>query len=187
MPDIDVDATRRRLLQAIGEALTDCMDRAGVSRGELARRTGIDKSTISRYASGDLMPSIERLDRIAGALGIAASALLGHSAATGVAMAYQVAQGGWLREPWSGAMPAVMVIEADGGGLAEGDLVYVEPGDPREHRWCVAREPDGQHRMCRVRVVGDAVGLQGLGDDDTILLDERREILAVSVRRSVVA
>lgn len=60
----------------VGEMIADRRTELGLSGYELARRTGIRASTILRIERGDTQPSTEKLDILAGALGINPSQLL---------------------------------------------------------------------------------------------------------------
>ena len=51
--------------------------RAGVSQGELAKRTGMYASDISKMERGRMLPTAPRLRRLAEALGVSADYLLG--------------------------------------------------------------------------------------------------------------
>lgn len=44
--------------------------RKGFSQAQLAQRIGVDQSQISRIESGESSPTLETLDKIAGALGV---------------------------------------------------------------------------------------------------------------------
>ncbi|GAC68669.1 putative Xre family DNA-binding protein [Gordonia soli NBRC 108243] len=62
--------------QLVATALRRERTRAGLSIGELARRAGVGKSTLSQLESGDGNPSIETLWALSTALGLTFSALL---------------------------------------------------------------------------------------------------------------
>ena len=53
----------------VGEAVMAARARAGFTQGELASRTGIDQSDISKIERGLANPSVSTLNRIAAALG----------------------------------------------------------------------------------------------------------------------
>lgn len=53
----------------VGEAVMSARARAGFTQGELASRTGIDQSDISKIERGLANPSVSTLNRIAAALG----------------------------------------------------------------------------------------------------------------------
>ncbi len=50
----------------------------GLTQGELARRAGIARETLSRWESGAQHPSLESLDRIAAAAGVRLEVQLVH-------------------------------------------------------------------------------------------------------------
>ncbi|MBD1321250.1 helix-turn-helix domain-containing protein [Gordonia hankookensis] len=62
--------------QIVAASLKRERTRAGLSIGELARRAGIGKSTLSQLESGDGNPSVETLWALSTALGLQFSALL---------------------------------------------------------------------------------------------------------------
>lgn len=49
----------------IVEVLRERLSKAGESLGEIARQTGVDKATLSRFLSGQNIPSGPRLDALA--------------------------------------------------------------------------------------------------------------------------
>jgi transcriptional regulator with XRE-family HTH domain len=69
-------------VQAIAARIAAEMGRRHISYGELAHTTGLSKSTLQRYATGQTrkIPA-DRLERIAAALGVSTAALLGDDAA----------------------------------------------------------------------------------------------------------
>lgn len=52
-----------------GALLRDARKRRGLTLDELARRSGVAKSTLSLYENGRQQPSVSALDRLLGALG----------------------------------------------------------------------------------------------------------------------
>jgi transcriptional regulator with XRE-family HTH domain len=66
---MEQESTRTRLAQALGEA--------GLTQAELARRSGIDRSSISLYLSGRYCPKADKLLRLAQALGVSPQWLSG--------------------------------------------------------------------------------------------------------------
>lgn len=62
--------------QVVAAALKRERTRAGLSIGELARRAGVGKSTLSQLESGDGNPSVETLWALSTALGVQFSAFL---------------------------------------------------------------------------------------------------------------
>ena len=69
-------------VQAIAARIAAEMGRRHISYGELAQVTGLSKSTLQRYATGETrkIPA-DRLESIATALGVSTAALLGDEAA----------------------------------------------------------------------------------------------------------
>lgn len=69
-------------VQAIAARIAAEMGRRHISYGELAHTTGLSKSTLQRYATGQTrkIPA-DRLESIAAALGVSTAALLGDDAA----------------------------------------------------------------------------------------------------------
>lgn len=57
-------------MQINREALKAIRTRSGMPIAELARRTGIDRTAISRIESGDRRGTVDQLGRLAGALGV---------------------------------------------------------------------------------------------------------------------
>lgn len=70
---------------AIASNIRAALERLSVSHAELAGRTGLHQSTITRIINGDVTISVENLTRIAEALGIKAGELMpeGHSCTAG--------------------------------------------------------------------------------------------------------
>lgn len=62
--------------QSVGDLIAARRSELGLSGYELARRTGIQSSTVLRIERGETQPSAEKLDVLAGALGIDPSQLL---------------------------------------------------------------------------------------------------------------
>ena len=61
--------------------LYEAMRRAGLRQVDLERKTGISRSSISRYLSGGYEPNGDRLHRLAVALGVSEPFLLGYDVA----------------------------------------------------------------------------------------------------------
>ena len=61
------------------ERINSVMKEKGIKPAELARRTGIDRSSISHYLSGDYSPKIDKIEKIADAIGVTVSYLVGFS------------------------------------------------------------------------------------------------------------
>lgn len=64
----------------ISERLTEIMEEKNISPAELSRRTGIDKSSISRYCSGAYNPGKSNFFKLATALAINPAWLAGEDA-----------------------------------------------------------------------------------------------------------
>lgn len=68
--------------QAICDRIACSMDASGISYGELSRITGIPKSALHRYATGETPKiPIPRIEAIADALGVSAEYLMGWDSA----------------------------------------------------------------------------------------------------------
>ena len=65
---------KRKATNKVSDQLRRIIDRCGVSRYELARLTGIDESTLSRFMSGERGLSMKALDRLGETLGIRVAA-----------------------------------------------------------------------------------------------------------------
>ena len=63
-----------------GVALRSARTRAGLSQGELARRTGTSQATISAYEHGRKQPSVATLARLLAATGSRLTVTPGHAA-----------------------------------------------------------------------------------------------------------
>lgn len=59
--------------------LQKAMDKAGIKQSELCEKTGIGKSSISQYLSGEYEPKQKNIYKIATALNVAPSYLLGYT------------------------------------------------------------------------------------------------------------
>ena len=57
-----------RALQGFGRALQALREGAGLTQGEICRRTGVSRAAFSRYESGETWPRLERLDAILSAM-----------------------------------------------------------------------------------------------------------------------
>jgi transcriptional regulator with XRE-family HTH domain len=64
-----------------GERLRDLRTNAGFSQADLTKRSGVPKTMLSRYENDHILPSISTLGRLADALEVHASVLLGNGAA----------------------------------------------------------------------------------------------------------
>ncbi|HYM10894.1 MAG TPA: helix-turn-helix transcriptional regulator [Bryobacterales bacterium] len=61
---------RGGLAGRLGARLRRLRDGAAISQGEVARRTGLQASYLSKVENGVLLPGLENLDRIARAMGM---------------------------------------------------------------------------------------------------------------------
>ena len=64
-----------------GERLRDARMKSGYSQADLTKRSGVPKTMLSRYENDHILPSISTLGRLAQALEIHSSALLGNGSA----------------------------------------------------------------------------------------------------------
>lgn len=65
-------------MEQLKDRLYSAMARAGMRQVDLERKTGIGRSSLSRYLSGDYEPNADRLHRIAVALDVSEAYLLGY-------------------------------------------------------------------------------------------------------------
>jgi transcriptional regulator with XRE-family HTH domain len=63
--------------KTFGRRLRETRLRAGLSQSDLEDVSGIPKARLSRYENGHVAPSIQTLQRLAGALGVSEASLLG--------------------------------------------------------------------------------------------------------------
>jgi transcriptional regulator with XRE-family HTH domain len=63
--------------KTFGQRLRETRIRAGLSQSDLEEISGIPKARLSRYENGHVAPSIQTLERLAGALGVSEASLLG--------------------------------------------------------------------------------------------------------------
>lgn len=56
--------------------LKDLLDRSDISQAELARRLEVPASVISRWIAGDVTPTVDTIESIAGVFGLTASQIL---------------------------------------------------------------------------------------------------------------
>jgi transcriptional regulator with XRE-family HTH domain len=61
----------------LGNRLREARHAAHMSQGDLSARSGIPKPTLSRYENDHVSPSLTTLERLAGALEVTESSLLG--------------------------------------------------------------------------------------------------------------
>ena len=63
--------------KTFGQRLRETRLRAGLRQSDLEEISGIPKARLSRYENGHVAPSIQTLERLAGALGVSEASLLG--------------------------------------------------------------------------------------------------------------
>jgi transcriptional regulator with XRE-family HTH domain len=61
---------------AIGERIREARERAGMSAAQLARRVGVEKSSLDAWEAGERDPRANRLNTLAGLLGVSLGWLL---------------------------------------------------------------------------------------------------------------
>lgn len=66
--------------ETFGHCLRSAREKAGLSQSELERRSGVPKTRLSRYENDHILPSVHTLKKLAGALGVSETVLLGQSA-----------------------------------------------------------------------------------------------------------
>ena len=65
-----IEVEQKNTRQSVIEQYVQCRKMQGITQAELARRTGIPRSNITRFESGNYNPSLELLVRIAAAFGM---------------------------------------------------------------------------------------------------------------------
>ena len=65
-----IEAEQKNTRRSVIEQYVQCRKMQGMTQEELAKRTGIPRSNITRFESGSYNPSLELLVRIAAALGM---------------------------------------------------------------------------------------------------------------------
>ena len=65
-----IEVEQKNTRQSVIEQYVQCRKIQGITQAELDRRTGIPRSNITRFESGNYNPSLELLVRIAAALGM---------------------------------------------------------------------------------------------------------------------
>lgn len=65
-----IEAEQKNTRRSVIEQYVQCRKMHGMTQAELAKRTGIPRSNITRFESGSYNPSLELLVRIAAALGM---------------------------------------------------------------------------------------------------------------------
>lgn len=73
---IVIESIQRDTRKAVIEQYIECRKAQHITQAELARRTGIQQSNITRFESGNYNPSLEMMVRIAAALGMQLSVQL---------------------------------------------------------------------------------------------------------------
>lgn len=68
-------------MELLKNRLYEAMTRAGLRQVDLEKKTGINRSSLSRYLSGDYEPNGDRLHRLAVALDVSEAYLLGYDIA----------------------------------------------------------------------------------------------------------
>jgi transcriptional regulator with XRE-family HTH domain len=66
-------------MEKIISRMQDLMAQKDLTAAELSRRTGIDRSTLCHYLRGDYLPKFDKIEKIAGALGVPVAYLTGIS------------------------------------------------------------------------------------------------------------
>lgn len=66
-------------MKNFSDRLRESLKRSGMKQIDLSRRSGVDRSDISHYLRGDYLPKLDRVERIAAALGVSVSYLAGYS------------------------------------------------------------------------------------------------------------
>ncbi|MFT4126810.1 MAG: XRE family transcriptional regulator [Gordonia sp. (in: high G+C Gram-positive bacteria)] len=114
--------------QLVAAGLKRERTRAGLSLGELARRAGIGKSTLSQLESGAGNPSVETMWALSTALGIQFSALLD----TPVRQVEVIRAGeGPVFAAAAADYTATLLSPAPPGSRRDVYLIRAQPGDPR--------------------------------------------------------
>ena len=65
-----IEVEQRDTRHSVIEQYVQCRKLQGMTQAELAKRSGIPRSNITRFESGNYNPSLEQLVRIAAALGM---------------------------------------------------------------------------------------------------------------------
>ena len=66
-------------MKNFSDRLRESLKRSGMKQIDLSRRSGVDRSDISHYLHGDYLPKLDRVERIAAALGVSVSYLAGYT------------------------------------------------------------------------------------------------------------
>ena len=77
-----------------GERLRDTRVGSGLSQADLTKRSGVPKTMLSRYENDHILPSISTLGRLADALRVHSSVLLGNGASASDAFTAALRDGG---------------------------------------------------------------------------------------------
>lgn len=86
--------TGSELGQRLGLNVATRRKSLGLLQGDLAERLGVENETISRFERGQVLPSLERLEVLAGLLGVSLGQLLSEAATNHADQAFQIAE--WL-------------------------------------------------------------------------------------------
>lgn len=76
----------------LGKAIEHYRKAGGLSQAELARRIGVDRSTICNNESGAAHPSLHNLERIAAALGVRLCELIARAEGVAIVVASETAE-----------------------------------------------------------------------------------------------
>ena len=68
--EIIIEVEQRDTRHSVIDQYVQCRKLQGMTQAELAKRSGIPRSNITRFESGNYNPSLEQLVRIAAALGM---------------------------------------------------------------------------------------------------------------------
>ncbi|MDY6810380.1 MAG: XRE family transcriptional regulator [Actinomycetota bacterium] len=114
--------------RVVAAALKRERTRAGLSIGELARRAGIGKSTLSQLESGEGNPSVETLWALSTALGVQFSALLDSPARSVEVIRFG---DGPVIPAAAADYSATLLSTARPGTRRDLYLIRAQPGEPR--------------------------------------------------------
>lgn len=109
----------------IGRRISESLERSGVSQAELGRRLGRAKSAITRWKTGESLPSVDLLLAVAEITGVEPLWLFGATAADLVALADEVRERAVPEDPLAYLMQSVVdagLVSADELRKAVGKL-----------------------------------------------------------------
>ena len=66
-----------RVIKALGQAIREKCTSLGITKKQLAEKTGLRPKTISRYETGNIGPTLLKVVRLSSALEVLPSALMG--------------------------------------------------------------------------------------------------------------